>query len=230
MFTGRCALHPISGERLPIWVANYVLWGYGEGAIMVVPAHDQRDFEFATKYQLPIKPVIKPLAATLQLPLERAYEEYGVCFNSGKLDGWISAATGVAPAFREAGRRQAVQFGFATGASRASATSTPIPSSTARAAVPVPDGIYRSCWQTAPDGERRSRKRPFVRALPGCGTRTPRNGHHGHLRRSSWYYMRYAVQINDRIADERKYWLPDNTSAASSTRSCTCSTHDSGPR
>ena len=72
MFTGHYALHPLSGEKLPIWIANYVLWGYGEGAIMVVPAHDQRDFEFATRYGLSIKAVIKPASANLDLPFERA--------------------------------------------------------------------------------------------------------------------------------------------------------------
>ncbi|MBR3481816.1 MAG: leucine--tRNA ligase [Neisseriaceae bacterium] len=57
--TGRFAINPVNGEKLPVWVANYVLWGYGDGAVMAVPAHDERDFEFATKYHLPIKQVIK---------------------------------------------------------------------------------------------------------------------------------------------------------------------------
>ncbi len=58
--TGRYVIHPLNGEKLPVFVANYVLWGYGEGAVMAVPAHDERDFEFANKYGLPIKPVIVP--------------------------------------------------------------------------------------------------------------------------------------------------------------------------
>ncbi len=57
---GRFVIHPLNGEKLPVWVANYVLWGYGEGAVMAVPAHDERDFAFANKYRLPIKPVIVP--------------------------------------------------------------------------------------------------------------------------------------------------------------------------
>jgi leucyl-tRNA synthetase len=60
MPTGRYVIHPLNGEKLPVWVANYVLWGYGEGAVMAVPAHDERDFAFAIKYRLPIKPVIAP--------------------------------------------------------------------------------------------------------------------------------------------------------------------------
>ena len=60
MATGRYVIHPLNGEKLPVWVANYVLWGYGEGAVMAVPAHDERDFAFARKYELPIRPVIAP--------------------------------------------------------------------------------------------------------------------------------------------------------------------------
>ncbi|MGL5987490.1 MAG: leucine--tRNA ligase, partial [Burkholderiales bacterium] len=60
MQTGEFVIHPLTGAKLPVWVANYVLWGYGEGAVMAVPAHDERDFEFANKYQLPIKQVYAP--------------------------------------------------------------------------------------------------------------------------------------------------------------------------
>ena len=63
MFTGAHALNPINGARVPIWVADYVLMGYGTGAIMAVPAHDERDFEFATRFALPIVPVIAPAGA-----------------------------------------------------------------------------------------------------------------------------------------------------------------------
>ncbi|MGB1765139.1 MAG: leucine--tRNA ligase, partial [Alloalcanivorax xenomutans] len=61
IFTGLHATHPISGEQVPVWIANFVLMSYGTGAVMAVPAHDQRDFEFARKYDLPIKPVIDPM-------------------------------------------------------------------------------------------------------------------------------------------------------------------------
>ncbi len=63
-FTGRFAVNPFSGERVPIWVANFVLAEYGTGAVMCVPAHDQRDFEFAEKYHLPVKIVVQPVART----------------------------------------------------------------------------------------------------------------------------------------------------------------------
>ena len=92
MATGRFVVHPLNGEQLPVWVANYVLWGYGEGAVMAVPAHDERDFEFAHKYGLPIKRVIASTAGAYETVdatggWNDAYAEHGVCVNSGKYDG-----------------------------------------------------------------------------------------------------------------------------------------------
>ncbi len=87
VFTGASALNPVNGERLPIWIADYVLASYGTGAIMAVPAHDQRDFEFAKKYKLPIRPVIVPEGARLPEPLEQAFEEPGRMHESGTFTG-----------------------------------------------------------------------------------------------------------------------------------------------
>src|ERR1700704_4853604 len=88
MATGLHVMHPISGEKLPVWVGNYVLMGYGEGAVMGVPAHDERDYAFALKYGLPIKPVIRtPAGDGVPAPWKPEYAEYGVCINSGKYDG-----------------------------------------------------------------------------------------------------------------------------------------------
>src|SRR5664279_3484753 len=83
--TGRFAVNPYNGEKVPIWVANYILADYGTGAIMSVPAHDERDFEFATKYNLPIVQVIKPSAPAVSAELPFCAEE-GVLVNSGKFD------------------------------------------------------------------------------------------------------------------------------------------------
>jgi len=85
-FTGGYAIHPLTGERVPIYIANYVLVDYGTGAVMGVPAHDQRDFEFAKKYNLPIKVVIKGEGVDIE-NLQSAYEDEGVLINSGIFDG-----------------------------------------------------------------------------------------------------------------------------------------------
>ncbi|MBC6413836.1 MAG: leucine--tRNA ligase [Chromatiales bacterium] len=85
--TGLRAIHPISGESLPVWCANFVLIEYGSGAIMSVPAHDQRDWEFAKTYQLPIRQVIKPSNGDSVCLAEKAFTEHGILCNSGKYDG-----------------------------------------------------------------------------------------------------------------------------------------------
>ncbi|WP_119394347.1 leucine--tRNA ligase [Salinibius halmophilus] len=93
MATGLFATHPITGKQVPVWVANFVLMDYGSGAVMAVPAHDQRDYEFATKYGIEIKQVIAPAegsAAELKLD-EEAFVEKGVLVNSGEFDGLSSA-------------------------------------------------------------------------------------------------------------------------------------------
>ena len=87
MDTGLVVYHPFTNEPVPVWVANYVLMGYGEGAVMAVPAHDERDFAFAQKYNLPIKAVIKPVDGELAQPLAEAYTEHGVLFDSGDFSG-----------------------------------------------------------------------------------------------------------------------------------------------
>jgi leucyl-tRNA synthetase len=90
-FTGRYAVNPFNGEKLPIWVANFVLMGYGTGAIMAVPAHDQRDFEFCRKYNLPVRVVIQPVSGetldgeTIKAPFEE--HEGGKLVNSGPYNG-----------------------------------------------------------------------------------------------------------------------------------------------
>ena len=77
--------HPLTGKNVPVWIANFVLMDYGSGAVMAVPAHDERDYEFAKKYDLPINAVIKPLEG--ELPTDVAFTEAGLLFNSGEFDG-----------------------------------------------------------------------------------------------------------------------------------------------
>src|SRR5690606_35200008 len=87
MDTGIKALHPITGEPVAVWVANYVLMDYGSGAVMAVPAHDQRDYEFAQKYDLAITQVIKPAADEAIDLSKAAFTEKGILVNSGEFDG-----------------------------------------------------------------------------------------------------------------------------------------------
>lgn len=88
MFIGAYAINPLNGERVPLWIANYVLLDYGTGAVMGVPAHDERDFEFAKKYDLPIRIVIQPPDQELKLEeMETAYPGEGVMVNSGQFNG-----------------------------------------------------------------------------------------------------------------------------------------------
>jgi leucyl-tRNA synthetase len=89
VFTGACAINPVNGERVPIWIADYVMMGYGTGAIMAVPAHDERDFDFAVKFQLPIKIVIAPAINEIPETLSAAFTEVdeGVMVNSGSFNG-----------------------------------------------------------------------------------------------------------------------------------------------
>ncbi|UCG22447.1 MAG: leucine--tRNA ligase [Deltaproteobacteria bacterium] len=93
VFTGAYCRNPMTGERMPIYVANFVLMEYGTGAVMAVPTHDQRDFEFAQAYNLPLKVVVNPVGGELDAgSMEEAYEEDGILVNSGEFSGMESAA------------------------------------------------------------------------------------------------------------------------------------------
>src|SRR5690606_28451967 len=88
LFIGRYAVNPLNGHKVPILIGNYVLMDYGTGAVMGVPAHDQRDFEFAKKYDMPIIPVIKPEDDSIDIDnLKEAYVDEGIMINSGQFDG-----------------------------------------------------------------------------------------------------------------------------------------------
>lgn len=94
VFTGSCAINPVNNEKIPIWIADYVLISYGYGAIMAVPAHDQRDFEFAKKYNLPVKMVISPNFPRKDFPqLDNAYEKEGFLVDSREFTGKRSEKT-----------------------------------------------------------------------------------------------------------------------------------------
>jgi leucyl-tRNA synthetase len=91
-FTGRYAVHPFNGTKVPIWIGSFVLMGYGTGAIMAVPAHDERDFEFCREYGIPVTPVIRPVDGTLgDKDIKEPFLEYGIVENSGEWSGLASA-------------------------------------------------------------------------------------------------------------------------------------------
>ncbi|HTP97646.1 MAG TPA: leucine--tRNA ligase, partial [Burkholderiales bacterium] len=222
MPTGLSVTHPLTGEAVPLWVGNYVLMGYGEGAVMGVPAHDQRDFEFARKYGLPIKDVIKPAGGDLERPLQNAYVEYGVCINSGKYDGldYERAVDAIAADLKAKGLgdKQVVYRLRDWGISRQRYWGTPVPIIHCAGCgdVPVPDDqlpvtLPEDC---VPDGS----GNPLNKRADFLDTPCPRCGKPAQRETdtmdtfvdSSWYYMRYACPDQAKaMTDERVgYWMP----------------------
>ena len=90
VFCGSHAINPVNGARVPVWIADYVLMGYGTGAIMAVPAHDERDFEFCSKYGIAIRPVIRPVDGALEVNPKQAFTEDGIVENAGSWSGLAS--------------------------------------------------------------------------------------------------------------------------------------------
>ena len=221
MATGRYVIHPLSGDKLPVWVANYVLMGYGEGAVMAVPAHDQRDFEFATRYQLPVKPVIKPFGAPFALPLAEAYVEHGITFDSGEFSGlnYQQAVDSIAAALNKKGLgRKRIQYRLRDwGISRQRYWGCPIPIIHCENCgdVPVPDDQLPVVLpeDLVPDGTGNPlTKTPafYDCQCPKCGKKAKRETDTmDTFVDSSWYYMRYACPDQNRaMVDERaSYWL-----------------------
>jgi leucyl-tRNA synthetase len=221
--TGRTVRHPLSGAALPVWVANYVLMGYGEGAVMAVPAHDERDFAFATKYGLPIRTVIRTSAgAATPAPWQQAYAEHGVLVNSGRYDGLTSAAAldaiGADLAEHDLGRKR-VQWRLRDwGISRQRYWGCPIPLVHCEhcGEVPVPDAQLpvRLPENLVPDGSGNplAKHQAFLRcSCPQCGASARRETDTmDTFVDSSWYFLRYASADNASAAVDARvdYWLP----------------------
>ena len=225
-FTGHYAVNPYSRERVPVWAANFVLMTYGTGAIMAVPAHDQRDFEFCTKYGISIRPVIRPEAGVLADPaaMKEAFPDDGIVEQSGEFSGLGSPEARrrmTEKAGREGFGESAVTYRIKDwGVSRQRYWGTPIPvvHCPNDGVVPVPEtdlpvllplnveitGTGRSPLEYVPE---------FVNVkCPKCG---------GPARRetdtmdtfvdSSWYFYRYCDPQNGRAPfDPEKiaYWFP----------------------
>ena len=222
--TGQIAVNPYNGDLLPIWVANYILMDYGTGAIMSVPAHDERDFEFAKKYSIPIRQVIAPAnsnAEQLELPFT---SEDGVLVNSGEYNGMTCAEA--QDQLQKAAARSAFGEGKVIyrlkdwGVSRQRYWGTPIPMIHCErdGIVPVPDDqlpviLPEKIEITQQGGSPLSRVPEFVNVTcPKCG---------GPARRetdtmdtfvdSSWYFYRYIDAKNDRTpfdSAKAQYWFP----------------------
>ncbi len=218
------AIHPVSGEQLPVWVANFVLMAYGTGAVMAVPAHDQRDFEFATRYDLPIKPVVFP-AEDGGEPVDwtrGAYTEPGVLRHSGIFDGLSSQAAFDAIATElEAqgkGRRQVHYRLRDWGISRQRYWGCPIPiiHCPGCGAVPVPEADLPVVLpeEVAFEGVASPLKRMpefYATRCPSCGGAAERETDtFDTFFESSWYYARYcSADQSEAMLDGRvHYWLP----------------------
>ncbi|HWJ05054.1 MAG TPA: leucine--tRNA ligase [Steroidobacteraceae bacterium] len=222
MPTGLHAIHPITGARVPIWVANFVLMGYGTGAVMAVPAHDQRDYEFARRYGLRIHQVIAPADGSLAKLDEEAYVEHGRLINSGQFDGldFDEAFDAYAKLFEAQGRgKRRVNFRLRDwGISRQRYWGCPIPLiHCADCGVqPVPDEQLPVVLpeDLVPDGSGNplNRHAKFLECTcPKCGKAARRETDTmDTFVDSSWYFFRYASAGNDcAMVDERaKYWLP----------------------
>ena len=223
MPTGLFVAHPLSGEPLPVWVANYVLMGYGEGAVMGVPAHDERDYEFALKHRLPIKPVIRhALGDTVPAPWKPEYAEYGTCINSGKYDGlsYREATDAIAAGLqrKSLGEKQ-IQWRLRDwGISRQRYWGTPIPIVHCPSCgdVPVPDEQLpvRLPEDVVPDGTGNplNKLASFVDTkCPSCGKPAKRETDTmDTFVDSSWYFVRFcSPEAPGAMADERAdYWMP----------------------
>ncbi len=223
MDTGAVARHPLTGETVPVWIANYVLMDYGTGAVMGVPAHDERDFQFARKYGLPIRHVIQPRDGELENPLAEAYTGEGVLINSGPFDGMDNReairAISDQLAEKEAGG-PAVTYrlrDWLISRQRYWGCPIPIVYCDGCGAVPVPKEELPVLLpeDVTFDGKRNplTTSESFVQTTcPSCG---------GPARRetdtmdtfidSSWYFFRYADAKNDRLPfdpERIREWLP----------------------
>ena len=230
MDTGLFVTHPLNGEQLPVWVANYVLASYGEGAVMAVPAHDERDFEFANKYNLPIKAVIKATnnasTPTLTLPLHGEgmlpCTEHGILFNSGAFNGldFDAASQAISDALfaKNLGKRR-TQFRLRDwGVSRQRYWGCPIPivhcAKCGDVPVPADQLPVRLPEDVTMDGVGSPIKKDphfYETTCPTCsGKATRETDTLDTFFESSWYFARYAsFDCDTKMVDERaNYWLP----------------------
>ncbi|MHB8106067.1 MAG: leucine--tRNA ligase [Candidatus Cryosericum sp.] len=227
VFTGACAVNPFSGEKVPVWVADYVLMGYGTGAIMAVPGHDSRDFAFAGRYDIPIRQVIGWQGVTYDgTTWNDAYSEHGALVNSGRFDGLTTEAAfvamvaeGEAKGFAKAQTNYHMRDWLI---SRQRYWGAPIPMIHCPkcGTVPVPEDqlpvLLPDVQAYEPSGTGESPlagiKEWVETTCPVCGepARRETDTMDG-FACSSWYELRYTSPHNDKAAFDRAtvdYWLP----------------------
>ncbi len=222
VFTGRYAIHPLTGEKIPIYVANYILWGYGTGAIMAVPAHDERDFEFAKKYNIPIKPVIKPVDKDWDFEKE-PYTGEGILINSNGFDGLPSskAKEEIVKLLEEKGiGKKTVNYRLRDwNISRQRYWGTPIPIVYCDkcGTVPVPEEqlpvVLPENVEFTGMGNPLSQVEEFVNTTcPKCGSPAKRETDTmDTFIDSSWYFLRYCDPHNEKAPFDKEkadYWMP----------------------
>ncbi|MGJ0428566.1 leucine--tRNA ligase [Methylobacter sp.] len=220
--SGIKAIHPVTGEQVPVWIANFVLMGYGTGAVMSVPAHDQRDFEFARKYGIAIKQVIFAKDGENDDCSEQAYTAKGVLRNSGEFDGLTSeqAFIAISETLEKAGKGQRkTNFRLRDwGVSRQRYWGAPIPviycDDCGTVPVPEQDLPVELPRDVVLDGS----QSPLVAHptfshvnCPTCGKEARRETDtFDTFMESSWYFARFASSgsTNSMLDENAKYWLP----------------------
>lgn len=225
LFTGGYAIHPLTGEEVPIWVANYVLVDYGTGAVMGVPGHDERDFLFARKYNLPIHVVVTDdTSDTIPEKLDDAYTEDGILINSGEFNGLTSAEARrkITEKMQEQGIGEAhVNYRLRDWLiSRQRYWGVPIPVVYCPhcGMVPVPKEDLPVRLPTDVDFNSKAAVSPLetneeflFTACPKCGKKARRETDTmDTFIDSSWYFLRYTDPQNDRepfSKDKANYWM-----------------------
>ena len=219
---GISAIHPLTGDEVPLWVANFVLMSYGTGAVMAVPGHDERDWEFAKKHGVPIRQVIAPADGSVIDIQEQVFVDKGVLVNSGEYDGmdFDTAFNAIADHFEETGRgRRTINYRLRDwGVSRQRYWGTPIPIIYCDDcdAVPVPEGdlpvVLPEDVQVTGTGSPLKDMPEFVNvACPKCGKDARRETDtFDTFVESSWYFARYACPDSDTamLDDRAAYWTP----------------------
>ncbi|QWF69734.1 leucine--tRNA ligase [Methylomonas paludis] len=219
--SGFVAVHPLTGEEVPVWIANFVLMNYGTGAVMSVPAHDQRDYEFAKKYLIAIKAVIRAADAAVDIS-EQAFTDKGVLFNSGEFDGLNSAEafSAIAAKLSDLGKgERKTNFRLRDwGVSRQRYWGAPIPVIYCDdcGTVPVPDDqlpitLPRDVVLDGSQAPLAAHPTFPHTTCPQCGKAARRETDtFDTFMESSWYFARYAsADATSGMLDERaNYWLP----------------------